>query len=92
MEDCTKCRLADYAWEGYERNGDERALTASRVFLFRTAFLPSFACALNHANNNHGESVNRFAHELEKRLKQHVAIRPVAMPTLVQIVVFAMKS
>jgi hypothetical protein len=92
LEDCARCRLPDYAWQEYERNGDEHALIASRVSFLRTAFLPSFASALNHANNNHGEIVNRFADELEKRLKRRLAIRPLAMHTLVQVMVFARKS
>jgi hypothetical protein len=92
VEDCKKCRLPDYAWEEYERNRDEHALTASRVSFFRTAFLPSFACALNHGNNNCGETLNRFADELEKRLKWRLAAQPVAMDTLVQVMVFARKT
>ena len=92
VEECKKCRLPDSAWEEYQRNGDERALTASRVSFLRTAFLPSFACALTHANHDDGEVVNRFAEELENRLHRLVAIRPVAMHTLVQIMVFARKA
>ena len=88
MEDCQRRVLLDSAWQEYERSGDEQALAASRVFFFRTAFLPSFSCALNQGTKN-GETVHRFAEQLERRLTYRLAVEPVPMHTLVQIIVFA---
>lgn len=89
VEDCQRRVLLDSAWQEYERSGDEQALSASRVFFFRTAFLPSFACALNQVGTKNGEIVHRFADQLERRLKHRLAVEPVPMHTLVQIMVFA---
>ena len=91
VEDCQRRVLLDSAWQDYERSGDEQALAASRVFFLRTAFLPSFACALNQVGTN-GETVRRFADQLERRLMQRLASQPVPMHTLVQIMVFAKQS
>lgn len=92
VEDCQRRVLLDSAWQEYERSGDEQALAASRVFFFRTAFLPSFACALNQGSTKNGETVHRFADQLESRLKHRLAIQPVPMHTLVQIIVFAKQT
>jgi hypothetical protein len=92
VEDCQRRVLADSAWQEYECSGDGQALSASRVLFFRTAFLPSFASALNQANTKNRETVQGFADQLENRLKRRLAIQPVPMHTLVQIMVFAKEA
>ena len=91
VEDCKMCTLADVAWKEYVRSGDERALAAGRAGFIRSAFLPSFACALNHSDTSNGDAVKRFADQLERRLVRRLAIHPAPVLTLAQVMVFAKK-
>lgn len=92
VEDCQIFTLPDVAWKEYAQSGDAQALAAGRAGFIRTAFLPSFACALNHSDTSNGQAISRFAEQLERRLIRRLAIHPVPILSLVQVIVFAKKT
>jgi hypothetical protein len=89
IEDCQISTLPDVAWKEYVRSGDAQALAAGRAGFIRTAFLPSFACAVNPSDTSNGQTTSRFAEQLERRLIRRLAIHPVPIISLVQVMVFA---
>ena len=50
VEDFVMSEVADSAWDQYERDGDKDALLDKQALFFRSVFVPSLACALNHAS------------------------------------------
>ena len=90
VEDCQSFPLLDSAWQEYELTGDQQPLIEGQALFFRTAFLPSLACALNPSRTRNGR-LNHFADQLVSRLKQRLSTEPSPMHSIVQTMVFAKK-
>lgn len=86
VEDFVMSEVADSAWDQYERDGDKDAVINKRALFFRSVFVPSLACALNHARLREGEGSDVFADELEKRLKPRLASHLTPMNSFVQTI------
>ena len=86
VEDFVMSEVADSAWDQYERDGDKDAVINKRALFFRSVFVPSLACALNHARLREGEASDVFADELEKRLKRRLASHLAPMNSFVQTI------
>jgi hypothetical protein len=89
VEDFAMSEVADSAWDQYERDGHEESVTNKRVLFFRAVFVPSLACALNHAPSGEDETGEAFADELEKRLKRRLASHLAPMNSFVQTILLA---
>jgi SAM dependent carboxyl methyltransferase len=87
LEEFVVSEVADTAWTQYESDRDAAALVESRALFFRSIFVPSLACALTGRQNE--VVVRTFADQLERRLSQRLAIKPTAMPSLVQTMILA---
>ena len=86
VADFAMSEVADSAWDQYERDGDKDALINKRALFFRSVFVPSLACARNHAHPREGEGSDVFADELEKRLKRRLARHLAPMNSFVQTI------
>ena len=89
VEDFEMSEVADSAWDQYERDGDRDALINRRVLFFRAVFIPSLACALNHARSHEDQRADVFADELEKRLKRRLASGLAPIRSFVQAILIA---
>lgn len=92
LEDFVVSKVADTAWTQYERDRDLDALTNQRALFFRSIFVPSLACALNPDRRQNDGVVRSFADQLEQRLRQRLALKPAAMPSLVHSMLLAKKA
>ena len=57
VEDFVMSEVADSAWDQYERDGNKDCLINKRALFFRSVFVPSLACALNHVPGSYGYRV-----------------------------------
>jgi len=89
VEDFAMSEVADSAWDQYERDGDKESLTNKWALFFRSVFVPSLACALNHAPGGEGETHQAFGDELEKRLKRRLERHLAPMNSFVQTILLA---
>ena len=89
-EHCELSALPDAGWAEYERDGDKEMLAARQARFFRSAFVPSLACALTGASSN--GACGAFADRLEETLKRRLANHPGPLNSWVQTIVLAKQS
>ena len=89
VEGCTRHQQSDAAWAQYERDGDKEALAAKRSLFFRSAFLPSLACALDPVPTHSRDAIGMFGNELERRITERLRSRAFPMRTFVQTILLA---
>jgi len=84
VENCELSELPDAAWTDYQRDGKLETYADWHAGFFRSIFAPSLASALDDAARR-----GSFADQLEARLKQRLAQRPMPFHSFVQTIVLA---
>jgi SAM dependent carboxyl methyltransferase len=84
VERCELSPLPDAAWNDYERDSNQEALTKRHVGFFRSIFVPSLATALGDSGKS-----RLFADEFAGRLTRRLADQPAPYHSFVQTIVLA---
>jgi len=83
-------KFPDAAWVDYNGHGRVEVLAARQAQFFRSAFLPTLACALRRADE--AEACAVFGDRLEERLRQRIASQPSPLDSFVQTIVLEKES
>ena len=89
VENCELLLLPDAAWIDYQHDNDAEALATKHALFFRSVFMPSLASALDRVRDGDTAALNAFADRLQYRLRRHLASKPTAMDSFVEVFVVA---
>jgi len=92
LKDFQMREAPDLAWAQYERDQNEEELATKRALFFRSAFLPSLACALNTGRATNRDAFANFGDQVEQRLKRRLASETKPMNSYVQALLIAKKD
>jgi hypothetical protein len=92
VEDFKMLELTDSAWVQYQQDRNMETLASRRALFFRSAFVPSLACALNPGHAGNGTALSTFGDQLQQRLIRRFASLSMPLHTLVQTMLMAKKE